>query len=112
MDDTGVRVVLMTAPEGKAAEDLARALVISGAAACVNRVPGVRSTYRWEGKLCDEPECLLIAKTSVAGLPRLLERVHELHPYSVPEVIALPVVAGAARYLAWVVGECAPEGPA
>ena len=95
-------VVLITVPDEKAARKLAKPLVEEGLAACVNIVPGVRSIYRWEGKTCDEPELLLVVKTRRACFEALERRVRELHPYSVPEVIALPVVEGSAPYLDWV----------
>lgn len=95
-------VVLITVPDEKAARKLAKPLVEEGLAACVNIVPGVRSIYRWEGKTCDEPELLLVVKTRRACFEALERRVRELHPYSVPEVIALPIVEGSAPYLDWV----------
>ncbi|MAG58068.1 MAG: divalent-cation tolerance protein CutA [Planctomycetes bacterium] len=104
--DTGVRVVLCTAPaEGEVARDLSHALVQAGLAACVNRVPGAHSVYRWEGKVCDDAETLLIIKTTADRLPALIDRLTELHPYEVPEIIAIPVTGGAARYLEWVRSE-------
>jgi len=95
------RVVLLTAPPGEA-HDLARALVERGLAACVNVVPGLRSVYRWEGRLQDDPESLLVAKVLRAGLPALLAAVHELHPYEVPELLVLAPEAGSSAYLAWL----------
>jgi periplasmic divalent cation tolerance protein len=77
-------------------------------AACVNLVPRVRSVYRWKGKVEEAPETLLVVKTAAARLPALLAAVEELHPYEVPEAIALPVEAGLAPYLDWVVGESRP----
>ncbi len=95
-------VVLITAPDAKTARKVATPLVEEGLAACVNVVPGLRSIYRWEGKTCDEAEVLLVVKTQRACFEALAARVRELHPYSVPEVIALPVVEGSAAYLDWV----------
>lgn len=107
MDD--VRVVLITAPVGDAAAGIARDLVEKRLAACVNIVAGVRSLYRWEGAIQDDREDLLIVKTTEARVADLIARVHEVHPYSVPEVIALPVVAGSEPYLRWVGVETGPE---
>ena len=73
-----------------------------GLAACVNRVAGVRSTYRWDGKLCDDAEVLLLIKTLETRFEALEARIRALHPYEVPEIIALPVVAGSTGYLDWV----------
>ncbi len=99
---TDVRVVYVTAPTAEVAESLARALVGEGLAACVNLLPGIRSIYRWEGAVQDEAEVLLIVKTVAERLPALTARVIELHPYDVPEVVALPVEAGFAPYLDWI----------
>jgi len=73
----------------------------------VNIVPAIRSVYRWEGKLCDDEESLLIIKTTADRVEALTERLLELHPYDVPEVIALPIEAdaGNARYLQWVTAQ-------
>ena len=95
-------IVLSTAPSEEIAEHLARSLVDERLAACVNRVPGVQSTYRWEGKVETATEVLLIIKTHSACAPELTRRLQELHPYEVPEVLALPVGAGSAAYLAWI----------
>ena len=100
----GARVVLVTAPPRRAPA-LARALVRRRLAACVNLVPGVRSVYRWKGRVEEARETLLVVKTSAARVPALLAAIEELHPYEVPEGIAIPVVAGLAPYLRWIAGE-------
>ena len=97
-----VHVVLVTAPDPEVAAQLARRLVEEGLAACVNLVPGVRSIYRWQGALQEDAEVLLIAKTPAARVDALVTRVHALHPYELPEVIALAVAAGNEPYLDWV----------
>jgi periplasmic divalent cation tolerance protein len=97
-----VLVVLVTVPSPPIAARIATALVKEKLAACVNVVPGVRSIYVWKGKVCDGKELLLAIKTTRARYPEVERRVKELHPYSVPEVIALPVARGSAAYLAWV----------
>ena len=101
---TDVRVVLVTCPQAELAARIARTLVEEGLAACGNLVPGLRSIYRWEGETLDEPEVLLVLKTTAARFEALRERVVALHPYEVPEVISLAVDAGHAPYLAWVAG--------
>ena len=101
---TDVRVVLVTCPHPEAAATLARTLVEEGLAACGNVLPGLRSIYRWQGQVQDETEALLLLKTTAARFEALRERVVALHPYEVPEVIALAVDAGHAPYLAWVAG--------
>ncbi|MGH8150743.1 MAG: divalent-cation tolerance protein CutA [Steroidobacteraceae bacterium] len=107
-------VVLCTCPDDPVAERIARNLASEGLAACVNRGP-FRSTYRWKGALHDEPEVLLIIKTSRARYAELEVRLKSLHPYEVPEIIALPIVAGSSDYLAWMAeqtGAAAMAGPA
>jgi periplasmic divalent cation tolerance protein len=103
-----VRVVLVTAPDAEAGGRIARALVEERLAACVNALPGVRSTYRWKGALHEDDEVLLVIKTRADRLAALAERVRALHPYELPEVLALPAAGGSAAYLAWVAAESAP----
>lgn len=102
--------MLVTAPDEATAAALARALVTERLAACVNRLPGVRSTYRWQGELHDEAEVLLIAKTTAAGYPALERRIRELHPYEVPEIVALPIEHGSTPYLAWLAAQVNGDG--
>lgn len=97
-----VRVVLVTVSSEEEGLKVARSLVERRLAACVNVVPGVRSIYRWKGAVQDERELLLVAKTREELLPRVVAAVKELHSYTVPEVIALPVLSGNESYLAWV----------
>ena len=104
---TDALVVLVTAPSTDEAARIARALVEERLAACSNVVPGVRSIYRWEGKVMDDAEALLLLKTTRARFAALRERVLALHPYTVPEVLALPVEAGSEEYLSWLVAESA-----
>jgi periplasmic divalent cation tolerance protein len=100
--ETGALVVLVTTPTPERAAEIARALVEERLAACGNVVPAIRSIYRWEGKVQDDGEALLVLKTTRARFEALRDRVLALHPYQVPEVIALPVEAGSAAYLAWI----------
>jgi periplasmic divalent cation tolerance protein len=109
---TDARVVLMTAPDRATAESLAQSLVAERLAACANVVPGLASVYRWQGRVERADELLLILKTEVDRVPALIARAAELHPYDVPEVLALPVEAGLAAYLAWVREQTRPEGAA
>jgi periplasmic divalent cation tolerance protein len=97
-----VIVVFSTFPTEEKAAEIARTLVSEGHAACANLVPPVRSIYRWQGQICDERETLAIIKTTSERFEALRERLVALHPYEVPEVIALPVEAGHAPYLEWV----------
>jgi periplasmic divalent cation tolerance protein len=100
--DHGTVVVLVTCPSQKVGEQLANALVQERLAACVNVIPRLTSIYRWEGKICRDAEVLLVIKTRRVRLPALTRRVKTLHPYSVPEVIAIPLAGGSAAYLSWV----------
>jgi periplasmic divalent cation tolerance protein len=95
-------VVLSTCATEADAERLARALVEGRLAACVNVVPGVRSFYHWKGETESSAEFLLIVKTSRELFPALQAEMEKLHPYEVPELLALPVVAGAENYLSWL----------
>src|SRR5512138_2638605 len=102
---TDALVVLVTTPTPERAAEIARAVVEERLAACGNVVPGLRSIYRWEGKVQDEPEALLVLKTTRARFEALRDRVLALHPYQVPEVVALGVEAGSEKYLAWIAAE-------
>lgn len=100
--DNTTRVVLTTAPDPGAAASLARALVEERLAACANVLPGVRSVYWWEGEIEDAEEVLVVLKTTGDRLEAMLRRAAVLHPYDVPELLALPVDAGHPPYLDWV----------
>ncbi|MBM3320589.1 MAG: divalent-cation tolerance protein CutA [Candidatus Eisenbacteria bacterium] len=95
-------LVLVTAPLGDAAEALARSLVDSRLAACVNRIEPIRSTYRWRGEVHADDEALLLIKTSRDLLDRVETHVRENHPYEVPEILALAIDGGNAAYLDWI----------
>lgn len=103
-----VRVVLVTAPDAEVAERLARTLVDERLAACVNAVPAVRSFYRWEGRVEDASEVLLVVKTRADRTAALAARVREIHPYELPEVLELPAVGGSPAYLDWLRKESSP----
>jgi periplasmic divalent cation tolerance protein len=107
---TDALVVLVTVPDPGTGAELARALVEERLAACGNVLPGLRSIYRWEGQLHDEAEALLVLKTTRARFEALREAVLRMHPYQVPEVIALPVEAGSAPYLAWLAAQVGEGG--
>lgn len=108
-----VVVVLCTAPANGAdgrlgAADLARRLVEEQLCACVNVVPGVRSFFRWQGRVDSADELLLVAKTTASLAHAVRDRIVELHPYQVPEVLELPVAAGLPAYLQWLVASVQP----
>ncbi|MBA2237898.1 MAG: divalent-cation tolerance protein CutA [Lysobacter sp.] len=98
-----VLICLCTCPDDASAAAIAAALVQERLAACVNRLPGVRSTYRWEGRLEEAEEVLLLIKTTKDRLDDLIGRVQALHPYELPELIAVEANGGLAPYLAWAV---------
>ena len=95
-------VVYCACPDQAVAERIAEAVVSERLAACVNLVPGVTSIYRWQGEIQRDAELLLMIKTRRAVYSQLEARISELHPYQVPEIIALPIQAGSAAYLAWM----------
>jgi periplasmic divalent cation tolerance protein len=99
---TDALVVLITAPDGAEAARIAELLVGEALCACVNIVPGVTSIYRWKGAVEQSTEVLCLIKTTRDRYPALAARVVQLHPYEVPEVLALPVAAGLDAYLSWM----------
>jgi periplasmic divalent cation tolerance protein len=95
-------LVLNTTDTLELAQQIASALVDSHEAACVNIIPGIRSVYRWEGKICDERECLLLIKSSAEKFEAVRATILHLHSYEVPEIIAVPITAGDSGYLSWL----------
>jgi len=95
-------VALCSVPNRDTGERIARALVEERLAACVNLLPGLVSTYRWQGKVEQAAECLLIIKTAQSRFDTLRERIKTLHPYDVPEIIAMPISQGDTQYLKWI----------
>lgn len=95
-------VAMMTAPGLGEARAIASALVGEGLAACCNIVQGVESIYRWEGRVESAHEVLVVIKTTTERQEAVAERIAELHPYDVPEFLAIPVVGGARAYLEWL----------
>jgi periplasmic divalent cation tolerance protein len=98
-----VLIAFCTCPNSTVAERVAEVLVTEGLAACVNILPSLVSVYRWEGQIQRDTEVLLLIKTTLLRLPELTERVRGLHPYDLPEVIAVPVSGGLPDYLQWVI---------
>ncbi|CAN5272945.1 divalent-cation tolerance protein CutA [soil metagenome] len=91
-----------TCPDADSARAIARVLVEEKLAACINVLPGIASIYRWQGETLDEPECLLLMKTSQSVFERLAARLKTLHPYELPELIAIPIAEGSRPYLQWL----------
>ena len=95
-------VVFITTSNKEEAQQIARASLEQRRAACVNIVPGVDSLFLWEGEIDNAREVLLIIKTKASQLSRLIDLVKDIHPYEVPEVIALPIIDGNRDYLEWI----------
>lgn len=95
-------VVFVTAPDEESAAKISRSLVEERLAGCVNIIRGVRSVYRWEGRVEDDTEVLMVIKCRRSLFKTLEGRVMDLHPYDLPEVIALPVTEGSEEYLRWL----------
>lgn len=93
---------MCTCPGDTVAAEVATALIEQNLAACVNRLPGVKSWYRWQGRLESEDEVLLLIKTVRSRYEALESTIIRLHPYEVPEIIAIPITAGSAAYLGWI----------
>lgn len=98
-------IVLTNLPDRAAAERLAHALIASRAAACVNILAECSSIYRWQGVVEQASEIPLLIKTTQADYPRVEQTIRELHPYELPEIVAIPVVAGLPTYLTWIAQE-------
>jgi periplasmic divalent cation tolerance protein len=108
---TDKRLVLTTASSREDALKIARSLVERRLAACVNVIPGIESIYRWEGRVEEANEVLLIIKTTENACEGVFRAVKELHSYAVPECISLPVESGSLPYLKWL-GDSVDQGPA
>ncbi|HBK47229.1 MAG TPA: divalent-cation tolerance protein CutA [Xanthomonadaceae bacterium] len=97
-----VHLLLSTCPDQPSATRIARALVEEGLAACVTRIDGVHSTYRWQGTIEESREIQLLIKTCADRLPAAIARLQQLHPYELPEALAVQASAGLPAYLDWV----------
>ncbi len=100
-----VFLILSTCPDADTAQRLARTLVEERLAACVNILPGLVSTYRWQGQVEQAAEVQLLAKTTTDRRETLMARLAELHPYELPEILAVETAAGLPAYLDWVAAE-------
>lgn len=100
-----IRTVLMTVPDPSTGEEMAGRLVEERLAACGSVIPAVVSVYRWEGRLHKDAEALVIFKTTAGRVAALVERAAEIHPYDVPEILAVPVLTGYRPYMDWVEDE-------
>lgn len=107
---TEALIAFTTFADEETAARVARVLVEERLVACANLLPGARSVYRWQGAVQDEREVVVLMKTRKQDWTALLSRLHELHPYETPELIAVRVAAGAPKYMAWLEEQLAPEG--
>lgn len=103
-----VRLILCTFPNTESARQIGTALIEKQLAACVNLLPGVESVYRWQGQVESAAETLAIFKTSVSAFPDLERELAALHPYDVPEIVALEPAAVGANYQSWLLSNVAP----
>ncbi|MBP1609198.1 MAG: CutA1 divalent ion tolerance protein [Acidobacteria bacterium] len=99
-------LILSTAGTHEQAEQISVALVENREAACVNIIPRIQSIYRWEGKVCNDPEFLLIIKSRAEKFEAIRARIKSLNSYAVPEIIGVPVSAGDPAYLSWLSSNC------
>ena len=112
MTDTGCVVVCTTLPAGADAAAFGRTLVEERLAACVSALPGVCSVYRWRDAIETDDEQQLFIKTTREQAERLVERIRQLHPYDVPEIVILPIIGGGRDYLDWLRASTAVQAPA
>jgi periplasmic divalent cation tolerance protein len=105
----GEILVMSTADSPDLAHRIARELVERGEAACVSIVPGLRSIYRWEGRICDEGELLLLIKSRAERFDAIRATIREIHSYQTPEVLALSIAAGDSDYLRWLRQQVSPD---
>ena len=102
------RIVFCTCPNMGTAEAIAKRLVGESLAACVNIAPGLRSVYLWRGAVETDDELLLIIKTSSSRYPAVEAAILQAHPYELPEIVCVPIVAGLSGYLSWIHDAVAP----
>jgi periplasmic divalent cation tolerance protein len=105
-------VVITTVGTEEQADRIARELLRRRQAACVNLVPGLRSLYRWQGRICRDTELLLLIKTHDDELDAVAATIRELHSYELPEILAFPVAWGEPQFLAWIAASLDKESPA
>lgn len=103
---------LSACPDTATAHRIAESLVSRGLAACVNVLPGVQSIYRWQGRTERADETLLFAKTTAAQFAALREQIVAMHPYELPEIVAVEIADGLPSYLAWIAAETGGACPA
>ncbi len=106
MTEPDIQLVLCTCPDAAVAASISQHLVQQGLAACVNQLPGVTSTFAWQGDVQSETEVLLLIKSTADRFSALESAIRQLHPYELPEIIAVPIQTGLPEYLNWVKQSC------
>jgi len=105
LENVDVIIILVTVPNNESAAKISKSLVDRKLAACVNTIPGITSYFRWQDKLNIENEILLLIKTVKSNFDKVRMAVELIHPYDLPEIIALPVSDGSQAYLKWIENE-------
>lgn len=95
-------IVFCSVPDEESAEQISRTLVTEALCACVNKIPKIKSYYIYEGEFCEDDEILLMIKTAPTHFKALEQRIKELHPYEVPEIIATPIIEASSEYKSWL----------
>ena len=95
-------VIYITTGSANEAKKIGRTLVEEKLVACSNIISPIRSIYRWQGKICDDKEALMVLKTRKSLFKQIVKRVETLHSYDVPEIIAMPITEGSSKYLSWL----------
>lgn len=104
---TDIIIVLVTVPGPKEGSRISKGILTSRLAACVTLIPGVQSMYWWDGKIARAKEALLVVKTTKLNYQELERKILDLHPYEVPEIIAIPLIGGVPQYIEWIKREVA-----
>lgn len=104
-----IQLILCNCPDAACAEQIASALLTARQAACINLLPAVRSMYRWQGQIEMATEMTLLIKAPQAHFDAICQTICSLHPYTVPEIIAIPLSKGFGPYLTWITEECSPD---
>jgi len=104
-DEKMVVVIYSTTDDIENANKIAHSLVEEKLVACVNIIPKIESVYRWQGKIEEDSECVLIAKTTDKNVDKTIQKIKELHPYDLPDIVVLPIIGGLKEYLNYVKDE-------
>ncbi|OGS40096.1 MAG: divalent cation transporter [Euryarchaeota archaeon RBG_13_31_8] len=100
-----VAIVYSTIDDFKEAKNIANALVEEKLVACVNIIPNIHSIYRWKGKIENDDECVIIAKTDDNKVKKVIQKIKSMHPYELPDIVVLPIIGGLKEYLEYITNE-------